>query len=496
MTRHRLASWKFLPLLVLVIMAAAGLAWWRMGNELPVVPLKAIEVEEVGGKSAVPKSSPPKELPSPKVAEQSPAISDVLTPEEVIGNPECFLETGHGNAEGFAAVAVPEHDGFRLAVLDGAGTVFDGVLPFPPDFSQIGKRRDGSVVVGFGDLKYERGEGSGAPRPVRVYRDGSIIFESAKARRLGVAPDGSSFFVVEPLANGVSNLRVHNLDLGIEKHYELDQIGSHENPEPPYLAKYTTPPTEVHFVHQDVYESQWFYPTDGGPPRSLKMDYDVASLGVFASSRFGYFARQGRDRAEEVIFKREFHHDGIGEPTSIELWSRTLDLDGFSDMRLSDDGAWLMVGALNLHVLDAETGEAVFAFPTEVNLSRLVDPDVPQDWSSKHKYKIQYGMYREAQFERLATVLPDDATVDNVGGHNFGFMQIRGGLLMMSRGSYRRTGWDIYDMSEIQLDSQPKARIKTDIDIKCTSGNVPGLGLQEVDDKLTYLTERLTLDAN
>ena len=60
-----------------------------------------------------------------------------------------------------------------------------------------------------------------APEPVHIYWDGELVYENDKAWRFGVAPDGSSFYVIEPLAGEASRLVVRSLDAGEEHHYDL-----------------------------------------------------------------------------------------------------------------------------------------------------------------------------------------------------------------------------------------------------------------------------------
>lgn len=487
----------------MVVMVTAVLVWWWGWGDSSAVSSDAIETEAIS-ENIDQESSAPQKPSSSKTAEQTtqateqpPVTSDAFTLEEAIGNLECYMRAGFGPAKGLAVVAMPKADGSRFAVLDGMGTVFDGELPFLPDFSQIGKRGDGSVVVGLafsgrevslGRL-HEWEDAADAPMPVRVYLDGHIIFESVNVSDLHVATDGSSFFMIETFAGGNSIMRVHNLELGTEAYYDLDQIPS------PYQGRYTTPQTEVQFVHEDISATQWFYPVDGGRPLSLKVDDDMAFEGVFASSRHGYFIRPGRSRFEQVISKREFRHDGTGESTSTELWSRTLDIDELKTMRLSEDGAWLTLDALNSHILNAATGETVFAFPTEVNLSRSLSPDVP-----RHEHGIYY---RKEALKRLASILPAGATVDDVGmnfGSNIPWTTLIHGDLLI-KDMHFASGVpvvDIYDMSEIQVDSLPKIRMRVDRYPagRCVPGNLPHWGLQEVDGRLTYLTERLTFDSD
>ena len=58
----------------------------------------------------------------------------------------------------------------------------------------------------------------------RVYLDGQPIFVHDMATDLELAPDGSSYFFVEPLAADTSQMVIHNLDLGLERTHFLDTL--------------------------------------------------------------------------------------------------------------------------------------------------------------------------------------------------------------------------------------------------------------------------------
>ena len=136
-----------------------------------------------------------------------------------------MLLPGRGRANDTAIVILPTSEGAHFTVLDGNGEVFGDTLPFLPHEYHLGRRADGTVLAGFGDLRLNSRHfrDRDTPEPVRVYMDGQVIYESDKTWRFSVAPDGSSFYVHEPLAGGASRLIVHNLDELAERHFDMDR---------------------------------------------------------------------------------------------------------------------------------------------------------------------------------------------------------------------------------------------------------------------------------
>lgn len=78
---------------------------------------------------------------------------------------------------------------------------------------------------------------------VVVYQDRQIIFENREATRFGVADDGSSFCVMEPMAGNVTRLVIRNLDLGVEVHHDLGAL--QPDPDTNAYAGYSVDQKEV-----------------------------------------------------------------------------------------------------------------------------------------------------------------------------------------------------------------------------------------------------------
>lgn len=208
------------------------------------------------------RSLAPEPVASAPSARPRPSVGEAFAPDEVIGNLDCAMAVGglendtavvllprergialRGTAKAdgsFARAASPSltlAEGSRFAVVDREGHVFGDVLPFTPNHKHLGRRADGSVVVGFGDLRLnsKRFRAPETPEPVRIYVDGHVVYSTDKAADFRIAADGSSFFVKELLPAGTSRLVVRDLDSGALEHIE---IGNALDPRNDYEGAY------------------------------------------------------------------------------------------------------------------------------------------------------------------------------------------------------------------------------------------------------------------
>ena len=395
-----------------------------------------------------------------------------LTPADVMGNPDCIMRAGTGNGRDLAMVVVPSEDGSRrFAVVDGSGHVFGDTLPYPAvRDSSLARREDGSVVVGF----------AGSDRPLRrdfplappfifgvkgvvVYQDGQVIYENGEASRFGLADDGSSFYVMEPMAGDVSRLVIRNLDWGLEAHHDLANLQT-ANDGIAHISFYTIDQSEVVIQPFLVFSGHLssplgFFPADGGEPRQLSTDGRGFGLPVFVSSNEGYFGVPRRDGVATV--KREYRYDDEGV-TIIEGWSRDLGLGP-----VSGDGAWL-VGrrATEAHVLDASTGETVFVHPFTN----------PVDYSLRiHDGRLVLG-HEVGDPEEIARCRGKSEVVSRAC-----FADLR------ERGGYR-TVYDVYDLRTLADGGSPDHyRVEYGENPHCGSGDDPFGTLEVRDEQLVYV---------
>ena len=495
---------------------AAAVAWllWRSEPSRTDRVAAAAGIEEALPASAEEFAAISKPLPAPAPPHPQQDWQE-FAPSEVIDSLDCDMLAGRGRAKDTALVILPAANGARFVALDGQGTLFGDALPFDPNHYRLGRRPDGTVLAGFGALRLNSlvFRDRHSPEPVRIYADGRVLYETDKAWEFGIARDGSSFYIQEPLAGGASRLIVHNLDQGLEHHFELGtQFTSISEYERQYGTAYSTDAGEVMFypAYSDEFGmgEHWFHPVDGGAVRRIlvergapfdpvgdevsKVRVPGARGALFASSEEGYFSHflgRGAKRMEETwrIVRRSFRF-GAQEMQS-EVWSREFALQGFDGiLELSEDGAWLALNDWNTQVLNTATGETVFEYPSVGD--------------------------KEAERTRLASVMEPDAGLKDVG--SAGNVDFRDGKLELHRrigsssscsssegarayyecqhtlreqGLYREV-LDVFDMSKIKLDSQPDFRVEVGPDIPCSSGDYSPQGLQVHEGRLTFLTTR------
>ena len=287
------------------------------------------------------------------------------TADEVVADPNCRMVVGQRSVSDIALVILPLGDGAWFAVVDGDGVEFDGTLPFVPDRHALGKRGDGSILAGLG---FED--------ELRIVRDGLVIYEFDAVWDFDIANNGSSFFVVEPLAGGASRLIVRNLDLREEHHFDLDtQLTRGQDGRLNAVLSYSTYFSEVAMAPAlNEGGTNRFYGVAGGYEREVVVGHRQSmlpkDLSIFASSGQSYHAHNVGDaprhrlnlRWRIVKVEREF---GAGEQRPSEVWARDLEFLGFLQMHLSENGDWLLLSDLlsGVEVLDTTTGETVFTQP-------------------------------------------------------------------------------------------------------------------------------------
>ena len=420
-----------------------------------------------------------------------------LLKSDVIGNIHCQLTSGYGAASQLGVVRLPRGDATDFAVLDQSGTRFSGSLPFHPNHAHIGKAPDGSVTVGFGALRLNSGvfRPRDSPEPIRIHRNNDTIFESAKAWDFDVAADGSSFVVHEPVPRGTSQLIIRHLESGNETRYVL---GTRFTPvsaySMDYAFKYSIDFSEVGFepAYADAWGrgNHWVFPVNDGVPRHISTK--TAHSAILSSSSNRYFidppnATGARDpRRSWTVSRKELRADGSDKRV---IWQRSIELEHFSrNMHLSRNGRWLALNAWEIVVLSAETGETRFHYRTVNNVKR--------------------------EFARLRPVLPDGATVSDLGSVGSSFF-IEDYLIFSRRigtssgcdnkpgqtfdaaryraclrdqrllGKYR---WfqDVFDMNDGTVDGSPIFRREVFRDTSCSEANSPLPGLMVRNGVLAY----------
>ena len=467
--------------------------------------------------------APPSRSPLEPVAEGArPSIDEAFAPADVIGNLDCVMAVG-GPENDTAVVLLPgEEDspkpaaGSRFAVLDKSGHLFGDALPFMPSHQRLGRRADGGVVAGFGELG-AKSRTPGVPEPaplggpVRIYLDGHVVYSSDNADDFQIAADGSSFFVHELLGGGTSRLVVHDLDRGRVEYIPTDEVfevepsagereGARNEDEGAYGMWYSLDFREVQVAplrFDRAFGTRRFYPVGGAEDSKVRVfqlggraasDFEQYSDGaLFASSETVYFADrapfENRDHGQPWRISRVDYDFDRG--VSKTLWSRRIRFRGFNGrMTLSPNGAWLALGAWPTRVLDTATGHTVFEFSNDwaaahERLGSVLSADAGQE---------QAGRFTGARF--LGDSLLLSRHIGSTSCHASDSRVYRECLAMLRREQGEGQVVDVFDMNTITLDSQPDVRVEVGPDIPCGAGDFPLRGLQVHDGELTFLTTR------
>ena len=469
--------------LAIIISSVIGLRYFSRPQEKPEPAIKApagsFALQEAPFRPLVLKAKiEPSSVAAPDSGEAA------LTPEEVIDKPgpECGLHAGGGAASGTAVVVMPPRaggygSGARFSVLDGSGTLFSDTLPFYPFQVQHGRTGLENVVAGFGGINVRVPNSASLPLqgeglPFRIYRNAQLIYEKEDIWLFDVASDGSSFFYVEPLGSDFSSrLVVVNLDQGTEAHYDLGTIFAHPERRLRYVAAYKANNEEIHLE-----------PISQRYSRGLGTHYFFNSAGDWPGRSF-HAPNIGRDDFVHSVSSEEVYVFNEGADSSGHLQIRKMRLD-WSDIRIatewhaqgaastgvtgvhtSHDGAWLLFGTSTastadrpardedrvFYLLDAATGEAQFVLP-------------------KGNAALQ--------LQQLSSVLPAQATEEDVGWFNGAFFS--GDDMMVVRrapaSDDTRRFYDVYDLSTVSLYGQPEFRLEGNQHSfnQCASQGFPG----------------------
>ena len=489
-SRRRRRKWLFGTLALGVV--AAGL--WLLrgpGGEAPLDTAPAVALPSAGLEPPAP-AKPSDGVAPETAAAHEPPYDGELRPAEVLGNLECEMVSGRGAANDAALVVLPHGAGAKFSVVDRDGAVAGGVVPFRPNRYELGRRADGTPLVGLGALRLnsKRFRQPDSSEPVRIYLGGKLIYESNKAWNFLIAPDASSFVVQEPGGAGASRLVVRDLELGEESHIDLGTRGTPANAyEGGYSMYYAAGGKEIAMYLPAGADARGkgtyrFYPVGEGRPQRVVVE-DVFSV-LVASSREAYFATRDEARRFWRVSKRRID---AGKVTDEELWHSVLDLRSFGGtLSVSGDGRWLGVHGWNFHVLNTRGGESVFEYPVVgaadrqlAMLSNVLGPDAaPDDIGSL--IGIDFGD-NVLRFHRIF----GSAKCSTPPGEKYDALRYRRCVRdHRERGSFKAVR-DVYDLDTLTADSQPMYREEVFRETSCMKGDVPFRGLQNVDGKLTYL---------
>ena len=428
----------------------------------------------------------------------------------VIDNPDCHMRSGEQETRGLAVMLLPDGEISHFKVVDADGTVFEGSLPFVANHLRLGRRVDGTILVGFGDLRLNsrvfREEDTA--EPVHIYEDGNLIYARQKVWDFDISRDGAAFFTAEPYDGESARLRIEHLDWGVVREYDLGtRMARHgfdihatpmflQSSDEVMLKSYSTLP-------------HMFYPVDDRPVRSVDQVQRGGFTTRFLSRNTAYYAELlDPDREWWRIGRREYRWID-DEMQWTDTWIRELALHNFGiGLYVSDDGNHVIVEAWNRHVFNGTTGVTEFAFPTEDAISQR--PGMPSDAALRRR--VVSEAYRNARVERLAGVW-DPSKAPDPGGH--GNLEITDGLLTSSEvdffrtvedcrtyvhdqydecvskvseeGLFRRDFYYVYDMATITPQASPDRRIERNRDHSCSGAWSAQKKVEIVDGRYRYI---------
>lgn len=356
-------------LTVAIVVAVAMLVWWVIADGSNGSPaLDRGEVREV----VTTESGAVDEAGSPELRSVDVVPNGTPTPHAVVADPKCRMVVGQRTESDISLVILPIGVGAWFALVDADGVEFEGTLPFVPEQLALGKRDDGTILAGFGF------EGQ-----VQVVHDGRVIYELDDAWAFDIANDGSSFFVVEPMAGEASRLVVRNLDLRQEHHFDLGTTITRTERGLDYVLSYSDDLAEVTATPAGGERRvNRFYPLVGGEHREVVVEgLDTAGprvVSLFESSGVSYHAYNEPDSGREpsqhwAIVKVQWDFSR-GSAVGNVLWTHDLLAIGPLSIHLSEDRALVLLsGAVSSFVLRTMDGKPIYSYPPRRMIALMPD---------------------------------------------------------------------------------------------------------------------------
>ena len=393
-------------------------------------------------------------------------------PGRVLNNPECRVRVAQAASVDTAVVLLPFAGGGRFAVVDATGILHAGELSFWPATFEVAKRRNGSVLTAFGHLTGEKSaEGfRDGLWPVRIFLDGKLILGHDSAWDFGLAGDGSSYYLVEPVGEDASRLVIRRPKEGAARRYKLkDLLPPRRGDDPVALISYSLDNSEVKIrPFGTQLETHRFYSTRSGGHDGRKAiaskDQSVTSV-RFASSQEAYFLFDFSDMEGLALTRTTFQW---GEEQVQEAhWQRELPTlyNLVHELDLSPDGAFLLLNGREVALFNTSSGRMVFRKPKD-------DAELPPHLQEMFGLE---AVEDQVEFKTGSWFLGDELIMDRI--------------VAMPDGR-REVAYDVFDLEGIQLGSEPRRRIIRNSLSECAPGDHPLQGLQEHEGRLTFLTTR------
>ena len=466
------------------------------------------------------------ELPSieSEIAETAPTREwdGMFALDEVFDNPDCMFRPGGGAAKGTAAVVIPdEGGGSRFKILDAEGTLFEGELPFNPNKAYLGRSEDQSIVAGFGDIRLNSKvfRESETPEPVRIYRDGNLVYSTPKARQFALASNGSAFVTLEPGPDKTHVLKIRRFEPFAERDVSLGNLQLNMGNHVRYGVGFSNDWQDVKLSPSQGGKPLRFFPVDpdGDAVAFWEDETDVgqATGSVIPNRSVGYFKKGDRSADSEWprwrVWKETYEWENGQRQVAIE-WETHF----FSNISgrgfLAHGGRYYIRKGEVVRVLNADTGELVFAFPTDQVLARA--PEFEGRNRSEiegHERLVYHGRLAR---ERLRSVEhPDEVglpgSVRSVYARDGELILysviLRGGSLdcrtvpsveysncvdttLREHGARYSDVLDAFTLEGLNMDSEPARRVEYKREHSCARGDIVFQGLELEDGTFRFRT--------
>ena len=526
------------PFLVGTLSAAAlvllGIGLWKTRSDMGVVTTTDRPPDLAGkphqrAQEEVPSDTEPSNRTSPEEQPTTIKRDGVFVLDEVFDNPDCMFRPGGGAAHGTAAVVVPdESGGSRFKILDEHGTLFEGELPFNPNKAYLGRGEDQSIVAAFGDIRLnsKKFRERDTPEPVRIYRDGKLEYETAKARQFAVASNGSAFVTLEPEGDKRHVLKIRRFDPHLEREYSLGTLSLNMGNHVLYTVGFSNDWQDV-----ELSPSRWgkplrFYPVDPAsePVTFWEGDSDKrqSDASIIPNRFLGYHQRWDRGDADANWPKLRFWKatyewvDGSRQTTT--HWSKVFYTRKLGYSFLAHGGRYFVHRGEVVRVLNADTGDLVFAYPTATTMAEVPEfmnrgPGIGRGTGQirGHEMMVYYGKKSRERLKSLE--YPDEVSfplsVRSVyarGGELILYSTVlRGGSLdcrtvpsieyhdcrekaVREHGARYVEVLDTFALEGLNMDSQPVRRVEYVEERSCARGDFVFQGLDLVDGTFRFRT--------
>ena len=299
----------------------------------------------------------------------SSVSGDHVTLASIEGNSECRSVLTHTqDGDPIAIVGIPSNnDGFEYEIVDQNGPVRSGKFEFAPHHIKFAVSPDGSMVVAAGRDRLHSSEVF-EPKGAEIHQDGSLIRSVQNVWDFRVAPDGNAFLTVEMDEDSQSILTIVNLKEGTEFQFDLGDelvpLGMHW----PHVLSFLPDSRYVPLIYgaNDILDFGDYrtilFGVDG---TKVTIDYQVFDWVYWESGQVGFVALNNKDCNYATVSKIRFGPKGMREV----LWYQvTHEIKRIypGDIGVFASTPWIGLRDHTSHVLDRETGETVFTFPTGV----------------------------------------------------------------------------------------------------------------------------------